>query len=237
MSTELTTVLLLLIFCAGFTAASWRLTPDWKDEVPWNRLVVISGIFAFIVASVTYLYSSLLLPSFAVAIVSYLVPLVFYTDYKIYKIPRRVSRFAYGVAAILPVLYALSVHSWTPIIMVGLSLLVPLVFLFARGMGMGDVRLFILFAFALPWWVGIYGMLVAMGISVVIQTFVFIFGAMMGKGKMHKVKGITGKEKEKRALPFGPALLIGFLMVALWQTQAPLDCSNAISCLEWNLLR
>lgn len=95
---------------------------------------------------------------------------------------------------------------------IGLWLLVPLLLLLVSrgGIGMADVRLLILAGISLSWWVGLMNMIVAFFIANLIQVLAFIPGQKFNWGRM--IERPNGKQR--RAIPFIPALAVSFLTMA-----------------------
>ena len=220
----------ILLLSMTLSFIGLKIAPEWKDQVPWTHLMFISGASAGIVGVSSYLIGRSLLPSLAIILLVWLFPTIIYTDYKLYLIPRGITMLTLPFAIALIIADTFTLHSFTPFIMVAVSLVFPLILIFLRGIGMGDIRLLVLFSLALPWWIGTQRMITAIFLSVGIQLLSFAIGKIYGKGKMRTVKGLDGKEKQKMSLPFGPALLAGFILISLLAISSPVDCSSALTC-------
>src|SRR5690606_4387356 len=108
------------------------------------------------------------------------------TDFSTYKIPREPSILAYYLGLPLMIGYALSIGSWAPIAAFGVWMVIPtLLFLFSGGgIGMGDIRLLILFGTTLSWWVGIEYMFYGLIASCLLQLIILYPAALItGRGK------------------------------------------------------
>jgi prepilin signal peptidase PulO-like enzyme (type II secretory pathway) len=173
---------------------------------------------------------------YLVGVLSYVLIFSSMTDIIVHKAPKEVAR--YGMYATAPVailaisdfflnnsgglinMTALSrlpfghtiyeAQLWN----LGIWMIVPLVLLIVGrgGVGMADIRLLLLFGVTMSWWVGIMGMFIAFFIANVLQILAFIPAKKFGWGTMITMKS----GKQKRAVPFIPALTVSFLTIALY---------------------
>lgn len=199
-------------------AIAWRKKPEWYDSevnvsarLSWGKLLVVSAVFGVTVASSFFVIKGGVLPTLSVFLVSWLLPIVCVTDFKAYKIPKDVSVITYYAGLALGLLAALYAQSWFPLISVGVAFIVPAILAFVKGIGFGDVRLIMLFSFALPWWMGLSNWVTGLMLGAIIQLLIFVLSYFFKWGKMIK---IAGKDKEKKVLPFGPALILGYIAMA-----------------------
>lgn len=166
------------------------------------------------------------------AILTYVLIFSSYTDIIVHKAPKEVARV--GILSILP-FAALSI--WGPasgsvnlfnteaflvltritvniptmqLIAFGIWMAIPIImFIVSRGgLGMADIRLFVLFGVSLSWWIGIIGMFIIFFIANLIQVLAFIPAQKYNWGQMITLKN----GKTKRAVPFIPALAVSFII-------------------------
>jgi hypothetical protein len=171
-----------------------------------------------------------------VGILAYVLIFSSMTDIIVHKAPKEVAR--YGMFATAPIaalaiadfffnrsggLINISAISRLPLghsiaeaqlWNLGLWMIIPVVLLIVGrgGVGMADIRLLILFGVTMSWWVGVMGMFIAFFIANVLQILAFIPANKFGWGTMITMKS----GKQKRAVPFIPALTVAFLTVALY---------------------
>lgn len=89
-------------------------------------------------------------------------------------------------------------------------MLIPiLLFLVSKGgLGMADIRLFILLGVTTSWWLGILPMMLLFFIANIIQIISFLPAKKRNLGEMV----ILDNGKEKFAVPFIPAITIGYVL-------------------------
>lgn len=212
------------------------LRPEWiaETKVSWGSTLSLAALFSAATTTLALFLGPLYQPDprlVALSIISWIMVITFITDLTTYKIPRGVSRLAY-FAGVAPLLWAAFIGAgfWgTMFAAIGL-LIVPLILIFFTGIGTGDIRLIILFAITLPWWITVEGWFHAFALSAVIGFVHIIFASIFKKGSStmtvktsattRKIQALFGKDitetKEKRIIPFGPALLLGFWGYALY---------------------
>jgi hypothetical protein len=166
-------------------------------------------------------------------IVSYVLIFSTITDLIVHKAPKEVSRYGIYAGAPVAILAILdffvnrsgglvnfnianfgSTITEAQLWNFGLWMTIPVVLLIVGrgGVGMADIRLLILFGITMSWWVGTMGMFIAFFIANVLQILAFIPANKLNWGKMVTLKN----GKEKRAVPFIPALTVAFLTVGLY---------------------
>lgn len=171
------------------------------------------------------------------AILGYALTFSSYTDIIVHKAPKEIARYATlilapisAIAIITKSLYIFpqpdNMLLQSPYLMVsnnlplqqlaafGFWMIIPIVMLIISrgGLGMADIRLFILFGVALSWWVGIMAMFAAFLLANIIQIATFIPASKFNWGHMITMKS----GKQKRAMPFIPALSFSFITVAFY---------------------
>jgi len=128
-------------------------------------------------------------------------------DLKVHKIPNKITYSGFSLLMLLTAVEALEVHSLKPlvegvesVVVFGGSLV--LLAILSRGMGLGDAKLVAMLALALaPFGLmaTLYGLVVA-----------FLAGSIVGVILM-----AAGKATRKSAIPFGPFITLGFLLVLI----------------------
>ena len=217
-------------FALSFVSYRW-LEPTWIDEVRtrWITVNAVSGAAAAAIGTTVCLVSGVAFDYRVASIVllAWLLVLVAFTDYTAYRIPRGSSRMA--------IIASLAIFVWSTIESASLSerlavsgaaLIVPLLFFMVQGMGMGDIRLFVVFAIALPWWTTLSGWFYALGIAAGLGILSFGVAKVLRRGtRIDYTKGrirsvLTGsntqKQTTRKAIPFGPALTAGYLGYAIF---------------------
>lgn len=171
------------------------------------------------------------------AILGYALAFSSYTDIIEHKAPKEIAR--YSILLILPIaslalldngLYVISNPNnfllqipYMPvspdlavrqITAFGIWMLIPVIMLLVSGggLGMADIRLFVLFGVALSWWVGIMAMFTAFLLASVIQILTFIPAKKFNWGHMVTLKS----GKQRRAMPFIPALSVAFMFIGFY---------------------
>lgn len=231
------TILLFAVPVVFSVIAYLFLKPEWVEEtgVSWRITVAAAGAFSLVAAG------GLLALSDAVderhlttVIVAWLAPIVLITDYTAYKIPRGASRLAHWTALAVLVLYTarygVPAGDYSALMVTGVTLLVPFILMFSRGIGFGDIRLLFLFSVGLSWWVGLLGWAHSLLMACIVGVISFILARALKKGKaveytkgrlVNPVLRLFGKQREERkvtrhAVPFGPALILGYLGYAVY---------------------
>ena len=223
-----------------------RYTSAWENEERGFSKMKTHWHKAFYVAFITGEASSILAGIlsgwnvYAViifAILGYALSFSSYTDIIEHKAPKEIAR--YSIILLIPVaavaildkgLYLTRSNDnillqmpYLPVspniqmqqlVSFGIWMLIPVIMLIVSGggLGMADIRLFVLFGVGLSWWVGIMGMFAAFFIANLIQVLTFIPAKKFNWGHMVTLKS----GKQKRAMPFIPALSASFMVVAFY---------------------
>lgn len=230
----------------GFGAFFRRYTERWEHEERgftkmanhWHKAFVT----AFLVGEAAAVLAGFLsqwniYAVFIFAILGYSLSFSSYTDIIEHKAPKEIARWS--ILILIPIatlaildngLYVLSspqnfilrlpyfpVSPELPIqqlVAFGVWMIIPIVMMLVSGggLGMADIRLFVLFAVGLSWWVGIMAMFTAFFVANVIQALSFIPAKKYNWGHMVTLKS----GKEKRAMPFIPALSVTFMLVGFY---------------------
>lgn len=171
------------------------------------------------------------------AILGYALAFSSYTDIIEHKAPKEIAR--YSILLIIPIaiialldngLYIISNPNnmllqipYLPIspelalrqlTAFGIWMLIPIIMLLVSGggLGMADIRLFVLFGVSLSWWVGVMAMFTAFLIASILQVLTFIPAKKFNWGHMVTLKS----GKQRRAMPFIPALSVSFMLIGLY---------------------
>lgn len=235
-----------------------KFSPAWEtrnmDNLSkrWTLLFALGTVFAVGLSLGAHALGAPVLGAIALSVVAWLIPLVSATDYTTLLIPREISVVAYYLPLPLLAIYAWQESSWGPVINAGIWMgAVALMFLpvMMGRMGMGDLRLFILFGTAIAWWASAYYVVLGLLAACVIQIFVFILAMSTKKigvrrtvtpltdeaDTMEMTDEVTTKprhradptpvvEPKKRLfVPFGPALLYGATLAAFGASVLPYD--------------
>jgi len=222
---------LSLAMASALSFVSYRwLTPKWIAEVraKWSTINVSAAAFAVLAAGVASVANN---DSFdyrvaSILLVAWLLVVICFTDYSAYKIPRGASRMAIAVSAGLLVWGMIDNHSISEYLAVtGVALIVPLLFFMVQGIGMGDIRLFVILALSLTWWVTLSGWFNALGIAAFIGIISFALAKIMSRGehvdftksRIRSAISKNGAENvSKKVIPFGPALAAAYFGYAMF---------------------
>lgn len=206
-----------------------KLEPKWIDEVKfsWGTTLGIASASGFVLG----LTSSLLIGSFdhralVMTTLGWIAGIVFVTDYSNYSIPRGASYLALLPAFIALVWAYVDTGSSGIWMTFGIAMILPLILFFATGVGMGDVRLFALVAVATPWWITFTGWGWALLVASLLGLVSFALAYILKRGETieHKSGQFARifnrkhvvKVKEKRVIPFGPPILLGYILMGLF---------------------
>ena len=213
--------------------------PEWEHFLTYSAL--FSGVFSTTIWFVTDYNFSLFLISL---VLSYALIFSSYTDIRIHKAPKEVANysivFAFFIfsgtvilslfddyyANLLPFVnnnyynvlpFTNSIPYNSLINMVSWLLFLLLIVIVSRGgLGMADVRLFVLLGVTMVWWVGLGNFLFIFGAMNILQALFFIPAKFFNWGQMIKTKS----GKMKRALPFIPVIafttLTSFLIMSFF---------------------
>lgn len=207
-----------------------------KLGVPWPQVVLMSSIAGLAGVAGFHAVTPETLPAqLGQAIItvggllSFMTMMTAITDYLLYKIPKRVTQLTVLLGAVVVSAASLAVGSLMPVFVALGCMLIPFMLMFTRGIGMGDIRLYALTAVLLPWWMGIQMYVYGLIAGVVVGLLSFAIARVLKVGAkremtpgvidklVHKLRRKALPEKiTKRVLPFGPAILIGFLLAAVY---------------------
>jgi prepilin signal peptidase PulO-like enzyme (type II secretory pathway) len=202
----------------------------------WKRIFYYSFIGSWLLSLLAGLLSNFNLYAIALmGVLSYVLIFSSITDIIVHKAPKEVARYGIIASGILmataifdyfinrsgglvnmDALMQLPLGStiWeAQLWAAGIWFIIPIVLLIVSrgGMGMADIRLLILFGLNMSWWVGVMGMFIAFFVANVLQIIAFLPATKFNWGHMITMKN----GKEKRAVPFIPALTIGFITMSL----------------------
>lgn len=232
--------LYVLHFVLQPKVADWN-SPDRgfsKMNPLWGKIFTQSFLFGITFSLLIWVLSSgVVFLTLLGAMLSYVFFFSSAVDIQIYKAPREVSNYGFVFSTII-MLIVFATHflddyfSGVNVSTVNGLLLEPLIFFdnlidnqlfnvfswFAvivilqfisrGGLGMADVRLFFLLGVTLAWWAGFNNMLIVFAAANIIQALAFIPGTIFKWG--HLVTMRNGKQK--RAIPFIPAISLTFLV-------------------------
>lgn len=207
-----------------------------KLGVPWLQVVLLSSLAGFAgVAGFRAVIPETVPAQLGLAIItaggllSFMTMMTAITDYALYKIPKRVTQLTVLLGVVVISTASLAVGSLMPLFVALGCLLIPFLLMFTRGIGMGDIRLYALTAILLPWWMGIQMYVYGLIAGVIVGLLSFAIARVLKVGAQREMTpGVIDKithrlrRKElpekitKRVLPFGPAVLIGFLLAAVY---------------------
>lgn len=198
----------------------------------WEEIFSASFIFAFLFSMLTwYLSSGSLIILVMSATVSYTLIFSSYTDISVHKAPREVSNYSFLISSVFMVITLSMSYYDDYYSMVNITvnkdamfepievfdtlvqnqilnmalwfIIIFIVQLISRGgLGMADVRIFLLLGVSLSWWVGFNNMLVLFAAINIVQALIFIPGTIFKWGEMITLKN----GKQRRAIPFIPAI-------------------------------
>lgn len=228
-----TMFILAVVLPPSLSLASYQMgAPEWIKEVPWGwgKINAVAGVVGTLAGVALNAVSGAHdLRVVIMAILAWLGAIVTITDYTAYYIPKKSSILAYLAAFAASLALYISSGSNHLLILSAVLFLVPSVFFFVTGMGMGDVRLLIFFALGMAW-VGAEGWVAAFLLSAIVGLVSFLFASILGWGKKEEIttgltKRLLGKligkdypltKKSKSVLPFGPALVYAFFAVGCY---------------------
>lgn len=207
-----------------------------KLGVPWSRVVLLSSVVGFAGAAGFHAVISETVPAplsqaiiTAGGLLSFMVMMTAITDYLLYKIPKRVTQLTVLLGVVAVSAASLAAGSLMPLLVALGCMLIPFLLMFTRGIGMGDIRLYAMTAILLPWWMGIQMYVYGLIAGVIVGLLSFAIARVLKVGAQREMKpgvidklvhGMRRKELPekvtKRVLPFGPAILIGFLLAAVY---------------------
>lgn len=207
-----------------------------KLGVPWSRVVLLSSVVGFAGAAGFHAVISETVPAplsqaiiTAGGLLSFMVMMTAITDYLLYKIPKRVTQLTMLLGTVAVSAASLAAGSLMPLLVALGCMLIPFLLMFTRGIGMGDIRLYAMTAILLPWWMGIQMYVYGLIAGVIVGLLSFAIARVLKVGAQREMKpgvidklvhGMRRKELPekvtKRVLPFGPAILIGFLLAAVY---------------------
>lgn len=207
-----------------------------KLGVPWSRVVLLSSVVGFAGVAGFHAVISETVPAplsqaiiTAGGLLSFMVMMTAITDYLLYKIPKRVTQLTMLLGTVAVSAASLAAGSLMPLLVALGCMLIPFLLMFTRGIGMGDIRLYAMTAVLLPWWMGIQMYVYGLIAGVIVGLLSFAIARVLKVGAQREMKpgvidklvhGMRRKELPekvtKRVLPFGPAILIGFLLAAVY---------------------
>ena len=194
-----------LLVSGLLTYISKRNIPHWEQrgysKIPllWTWILALSNTVALLASTASILLGGGFWASAAISIVGWLTPLVVITDLFTYKIPREPCIAAYWLGLPLMAGFMLSIQAWSPLASFLAWMFLPaLLFLIGSGgMGMGDIRLLILFGTTMSWWVGIQNMVFALMAAAMIQILLFPIAKLTGRGRKMERSSIAGGSIEE----------------------------------------
>lgn len=194
---------LSLISSALLWVKSQKHTSEWEDRginirFQWKSVFLVATLLAVLASTTAGLLGAGFLPAAALGILGWMTVLVTVTDFTTYKIPRETSILAYYLGMPLMVAFAITSGSWAPIVAFLVWFIIPTVLFFAagKGLGMGDIRLLILFGTTVSWWVGIEYMFYALVAACLLQLLIALPVALItGRGR-RAVPGTTSSTPE-----------------------------------------
>lgn len=186
---------LAVLVAAALSAILWvvssRKTSDWESrgfegvKTSWTSIFAQSTGLALLSTLIAAFLGANFWQASAISLLGWMLVLVCYTDFATYKIPREPSIAAYYLGLPLLAGHALESQSWAPVAAFGVWMIIPTLFFLVAGggIGMGDIRLFILFGTTVSWWIGIEYMIYALVAACVIQLLIFPIAKMLGRGQ------------------------------------------------------
>jgi hypothetical protein len=208
----------------------------------WVNVFTYSFIFSFIFGMLTwYLSEGSIILLVLGTLVSYTMVFSSYTDLKVHKAPREVSNYSFVIAAVfvaITLIMSYNVDYYSEVnVMVDRTvffqplyvfdnivynqlfnmgmwfLIIVIIQLVSRGgLGMADVRIFMLLGVSLSWWIGFSNMLILFAALNILQALVFIPGTIFKWGTMITLPS----GKERRAIPFIPVISVVSLAGVLY---------------------
>lgn len=228
----LTIISLTLIATLMFFVGN-KLKPEWFHEIntkiTWRQITIASSIFGLLFAFIAALLGKTIEAQISLLVFTWLFPIVCLTDFKAYKIPRGVSKMVYWFGFCLAGSVAVYYQNLTTLLFVGLMLIIPFTLMFVNGIGFGDIRLLIGTASLFSWWIGVSAYNYALIGASLLQLLLFIATVKTSHGKY--TEPVEGK-KRKRMLPFGPALMLGFIISALFFSPSGVPCESLL-CINY----
>lgn len=202
---------LSLVSSALLWAKSNKHTSEWEDRgisvrFQWKSVFLAATLLAVLASTVAGVLGAGFLPAAGVGLLGWMTVLVTVTDFTTYKIPREPSILSYYLGMPLMAAFAIMNGSWAPIVAFLAWMLIPTILFFVagKGLGMGDIRLLILFGTTLSWWVGIEYMFFALVAACLVQLLIaFPAAVLTGRGRK-AVPGATESTAEP-AQPEAPA--------------------------------
>lgn len=222
------------------TEGRFEKTPGGKHK--WTVVFALGTLLGLVGTFALYQLQPNVYIAASMSICLWIMTLTSYTDFSVLRIPSEPSIVAYYLGLPLILGYGLQSGAWGPILIaLGIWLIMPVIFFFPKSIGMGDVRLMLIAATSLSWWVGIqgmyvYGLLIGVGLQFAFFGVAHLaksafnydkFGIWAYRGELHAKSQSKlpfplptddkGKTKKKQLhLPFGPALMFGFIAAAFW---------------------
>lgn len=193
---------------AALWAYSSPRTAEWEARgftglpVQWKTLFLLSTLASISLAGLGAIIGADFWQMTSLGLLGWMTTLVTVTDLRTYKIPREPSVLSYWLGIPLMLGYAFSIESWAPLGAFGVWMIIPTaLLLFSRGgIGMGDVRLLILFGTTLSWWIGIEYMFYALIVACVLQLILFAGAVVTGKGKRAAVGELMHQDLVQQGL-------------------------------------
>jgi hypothetical protein len=212
----------------------------------WVNLFTYSFVFSFIFGMLTwYMSEGSIILLILSSVVSYTLFFSSYTDLKVHKAPREVSNYSFVIASFfvaLTLIMSYNTDYYSEVnVMVDRTVFFQPLYVFENiihnqllnmfmwfliifiiqlvsrgGLGMADVRIFMLLGVSLSWWVGFSNMLILFAALNILQALIFIPGTIFKWGTMITLPS----GKERRAIPFIPVISVVSLAGVLYFAEA-----------------
>lgn len=238
----------VMFFATMKNITAWEARGYDARKIAWKKTAIISALVGYAMGAGSFLLGSdsNALVSTTLAFGGYLMVFASTTDIMLLKIPSETTTVA-TIAGSLLFLYSLPnlvPENYMSIAFWAIFIVTMKIFTFIRWLGDGDDKIIVAFFFLYSWWMPPTDF--SLGIIVItilglLTSFVAKFFNLGVKkkvsetskwnpetGKMeaaplevHEVEKDTKKKsKEKNFFPFGPAILIGFSLTALYSSFA-----------------
>lgn len=246
----ITTTLLTLL--SRSKTGEWEQRGFVNLLLPWNKTFLFAAVLNLVVTLATVLIGGTWWQGVILGILGWMLVFTSVTDFAVYKIPRETSNLAslLPIALAVPLTWGQSLAYISTGVWLGLLFVLALMSAFMKGgIGWADMRLFFLMGTALSWWVGIDWMVYAFAASAVVQLLIFLVSKVTGWGRIKPVGSLESLSKEesrvfkeaqrkaktegtevpkgRKVLPFGPSILVAFLVMGMIAAAVGRDACSA----------
>lgn len=227
---------------------AWKKRGYDARDIRWKLLIAISAIVGIGLGMISYLGSENAYVSATISIAGYLTVFASTTDIMLLKIPEEPTRLATFLGAILFLLSipTLIPENYLTLGLWGSAVIIFGICSFVGYLGDADQKLFVMYFFLFAWWLPPTDLVVAIFGMCIIGLFTTSFAKMLNIGveksvydkmvwnpESRKMEAVStartetlesrseirkSKGKVKKFFPFGPAILLSFIGVAIFSS-------------------